>query len=103
MKTYKIERSATETATVYTIGFGEPATNAEIVQEVSQHLKDEPPHGGGLLLISGPASLPVAFVLCHAVAHKYAAIGVYDPKLLGFVVAVSHDPRFKVGDLITKW
>lgn len=100
MKTYRIERAADTKHTVYRIGFGDPATNQDIVREVARHFKDEPPHGGGVLLIDGPASLPVAFVLCHAVAHLYGAVAVKDPKLGGFVVCVSHDPTHTVGDLI---
>jgi len=50
--------------------------------------------------VTGPASLPVAFVMCHAVAHLYGAVACFDPKLLGYVVCVSHDPKYKVGDVI---
>lgn len=84
-------------STLYTIGFGAPGDNTEIVKEVHEMQL----MGCGLLaLISGPASLPVAFVLCHKLCHRYGAVAVYDPKLQGYVVSVSHNPMFKVGDLI---
>lgn len=84
-------------SSLFTIGFGEPANNTDIVREVHEM----PLMGCGILaLISGPASLPVAFVLAHKLAHRYGAIGIFDPKMSGFVIAVSHNPDFKVGDLI---
>jgi len=53
-----------------------------------------------LLKINGPASLPVACVLTHKVAHLYGAIGVFDPKIGKYVVCITHNPAYKVGDLI---
>jgi len=85
---------------VLKVGFGDPAPNTEIVTEVTETLRGLDLPGGELLLVNGPASLPVAFVMAHAVGHLYSAVGVFDPKLSGYVVAVSHDPRFTVGDLI---
>lgn len=67
---------------------------------MSEYLQSDKPAGGRLLLIDGPASLPVAFALCHATAHLYGAVAVKDPKLGAFVVAVSHDPARKAGDLV---
>lgn len=84
-------------STLYSVGFGDPATNIEIVKEVDAM----PLMGCGMLaLISGPASLPVAFVLAHKLCHRYGAVAIFDPKLSGFVVSVSHNPDFKVGDFI---
>jgi len=83
-----------------TIGFGEPAQNTEIVRELAASLAALPFPGGELLKISGPASLPAAMAICHHVAHLYGAVAVYDPKLGGYVVSLSHDPRFPIGDLI---
>jgi len=81
-----------------TIGFGDPATNAELVQFV----KDNAPEIKGipLLKVNGPASLPVAAVLIHKYAHTVGSIAVFDPKLGGYVVSVSHNPEYKVGDVI---
>jgi hypothetical protein len=80
------------------------ATNATLVREVAELL-----HGlqtqrslGGRepLLIDGPASLPVFAAITHAVAHAYPAIAVKDPKLSAYVVVISHDPGWAVGDLV---
>jgi CRISPR-associated protein Csx3 len=99
VETYKIGRIQTDTGEVWTVGFGKPATNDEIVKDVTAHLKGQPPSGGTMLLLDGPASLPVAFAMCHATAHLYGSVAVKDPKLGAFVVCVSHDPARPVGAL----
>jgi CRISPR-associated protein Csx3 len=38
--------------------------------------------------------------LAHAVAHLYGYVACYDPKLQGYVVAISHDPSFRPGQLL---
>lgn len=82
------------------IGFGAPAQNTDIVKYVE---KNAPAISGvELLKINGPASLPVAFVLAHKYVHQVGAVAVFDPKLGGYVVSVSHSPKYKVGDLITE-
>ncbi len=87
---------------VLKIGFGEPSTNNLIVAVVESTMKGLAKNSqfcSGLLKIDGPASLPVAFVIAHSVCHLFSAIAIRDPKI-GFVVAVSHDPQYTVGDLI---
>lgn len=89
---------------VLKVGFGDPASNDTIVKDVErtlQELKEDGKLvGGPLLKINGPASLPVAVVLAHGLTHIYGAIAVFDPKLQKYVVSVSHNPDFSVGDLI---
>lgn len=85
---------------ILTISFGDPSTNDQIVQFVDQHPTLQNLAGGNRILITGACSLPVSFVICHAVAHKFGFVGVFDPKLKSFVVAVSHDPANPVGTLI---
>ena len=84
--------------------FGDPATNAQIVKEADARLAEIKAggglQGGPLLRINGPISLPAAFVVGHAVFHAYGAIAVFDPKLQSYVVAISHNPDYSVGDLI---
>jgi len=84
--------------------FGDPATNAQIVQDVAVRLAeikaDGGLQGGSLLRINGPISLPAAFTVGHAVFHAYGAIAIYDPKLQKYVVSISHSPEYSVGDLI---
>ncbi|OLD63791.1 MAG: CRISPR-associated protein Csx3 [Chloroflexi bacterium 13_1_20CM_50_12] len=89
---------------VLNVKFGNPATNAEIVQDAARILaeikEDGGLQGGPLLRINGPASLPCAFTIGHAVFHAYGAIAVWDPKLQKYVVSISHNPDYSIGDLI---
>jgi CRISPR-associated protein Csx3 len=89
---------------VMKIGFNEPAQNDQIVRDAATRLEEMTKlgelSGGPLLKINGPASLPVACVIAHKVAHIYGAIGVFDPKLAKYVIAITHSPNYKVGDLI---
>ena len=100
MATYNIARDGD----VLRIGFGEPADNGQIVKDLVQRLdemhKGNELAGGGLLRINGPASLPVAMVLAHKLSHLFGAIACFDPKKDQYVVAISHDPQFVVGDWI---
>jgi len=82
------------------VGFGDQASNDAIVKEVSSTLKSLDLPGGPLLKINGPASLPVAVVIAHGVTHLYGAVAVWDPKLGKYVVSVSHNPDYSVGDLV---
>jgi CRISPR-associated protein Csx3 len=98
--TYKIELQAG----ILRIKFGEPAQNDQIVKDASARLEEMADSGeltgGQLLKINGPVSIPVAFVLAHKLAHIYSAIGFYDPKLAKYVICITHNPAYKLGDLI---
>ena len=48
--------------------------------------------------MNGPSSLPVAMVLAHRLAHLFDAIACYDPKVNRYVVAISHNPKFAIGE-----
>lgn len=89
---------------VLRVGFGDPAQNDKICREVlpllEQMVVEGTLAGGPLIKINGPASLPVAVVIAHAVSHLYEAVAVFDPKLGQYVVAVSHGNQLRVGDLI---
>lgn len=101
MSTYNIVRESTETgAVLLRVGFGDPAANDRIVNDASAALAALGEMGGKLCLITGPASMPVAFVLAHGLCHRFGAVAVFDPKLSGYVVAVSHDPDHQVGSII---
>jgi CRISPR-associated protein Csx3 len=83
--------------------FGAPATNERIVVDADAALKGLIAAGGlrgELLGVNGPASMPASFTLCHGVGHLYGAVAVFDPKLSGYVVAVSHHPDYPLGRLI---
>lgn len=89
---------------VLKVTFGDPAQNDQIVKDAAARLdqmtESKELAGGPLLKINGPASVPVAFVIAHKVAHLYGAIAYYDPKLSKYVVCISHNPDYKLGDLI---
>jgi CRISPR-associated protein Csx3 len=100
MTTYNIELDGE----LLNIGFAEPAQNDQIVQDAAARLDEMQQagelKGGQLLKINGPASLPVACVLAHKVAHLFGAVGVFDPKLGKYVISITHNPTYKLGDLI---
>jgi CRISPR-associated protein Csx3 len=100
MSTFK----ATLIGNVLSVGFGDPGSNDQIVKDANARLCELKESGeivGGILLkINGPASLPCAFVISHHVDHFFGAIGVFDPKLQKYVICVSHDPDYELGDLI---
>jgi CRISPR-associated protein Csx3 len=100
MTTYKIELQEG----ILRINFGEPAQNDQIVKDAAKRLEEMARSGelagGQLLKINGPVSIPVSFVLAHKLAHIYGAIGFYDPKLAKYVICITHNPAYKLGDLI---
>lgn len=100
MATYKMNFDAT--TSVLSVGFADPASNDIIVKEVASLLPSIAAEVAGTkcLRLNGPASLPVAVELAHGLVHVVAAIAVFDPKIGGYVVAVSHDPAYRVGDII---
>jgi len=102
MATYKIELDVERG--VLRVGFGDPAQNDAIVKEAVTRLEAMTESGefsgGPMIKINGPASLPVAIAIAHAVAHLYEVVGVFDPKLGKYVVAISHGATYKPGDLI---
>ena len=86
--------------TTLKIDFGEPAQNTDIVPDAIAAVKELELAGGRGIHIDGRASLPVAMALAHCVAHLFGYVACFDPKLEGFVVAISHDPKFMPGQLI---
>lgn len=101
MATYKI---TLEEGQILRVGFGDPAQNDVICRDAARLLEEMVSSGeltgGPVIKINGPASLPVAAVIVHAVCHLYGTVAVFDPKLGKYVVAVSHGPQWKVGDLM---
>lgn len=103
MSSYSVSSTtlaAPAAATLLRLSFGSPAQNDQIVRDAVAALEDCKLEGGKLVLLNGPASLPVACALAHRLAHIFGAIGVFDPKMAGYVVAVSHDPTYLVGMVI---
>lgn len=86
------------------VGFGDPAQNDVICRDAARQLEilvsNGTLAGGSLIKVNGPASLPVACVIAHALGHLFGVVAVYDPKLGKYVVAVCHGDAYKLGDLI---
>lgn len=82
------------------IGFSQPAENDRAVRDAAEAIRVLELPGGRLVKFDGPCSLPVAMVLAHAVAHRFAAVAVRDPKLGSYIVVISHDPALPVGTRI---
>lgn len=101
MSTYTI---TLEPDNILRIGFGDPASNDQIVKDATNILqgmiKSGQIAGGKIIRITGAASLPVAMVLAHGLCHLYQAVACYDPKLTKYVVAIAHGNQYQVGDLV---
>lgn len=110
MASYKIDTTTatladtTATATLFRIGFADPATTDIVVRDAESRIKElekaNPELGGSVALTNGPAALPVAMVLAHHLAHRFAVVACFDPKCGGYIVAISHGDKYQVGDLI---
>lgn len=108
MSTYfmtpSVVRVGESEAVLLQLSFGDLASSPEIVKEADatmSRLKSEELKGGKLVLLNGRASLAVIATITHHVAHLYGAVAIFDPKLSGYVVVISHDPQFHVGDVLT--
>jgi CRISPR-associated protein Csx3 len=86
--------------TLVKVGFRQPANNDQIVPAAIAAIQSLHLPGGRGILFDGAASLPVAMALAHAVAHLYQFVAWFDPKLGRFVVAISHAPDVRPGDLL---
>jgi len=86
------------------VKFGDPAQNDQIVRDAVNRLKEMivsgELSGGPIIKVNGPASLPVAMAICHAIAHLYQVVACYDPKLGKYVVAVTHSSNSSLGELV---
>lgn len=107
MTTYNISMSKAHIGeaevALFRVGFGEPAQNDQIVRDAEKALLDilrEGDVGGRVALINGPASLPVAMVLAHHLLHRFEGLGVFDPKLGGYVAVAQHGSPWGLGVVI---
>ena len=88
-------------STMLRLAFGdEPASNDAIILEVKETIKSMNLQGGPLVLLNGPASLPVAVTIAHAVVHIFGAVGVFDPKMAGYVISTAHGGEYGEGNFI---
>jgi CRISPR-associated protein Csx3 len=79
---------------VLRVACGAPATNERIVADADVALKGLVGQLQGELLVVNGTSMPTSFPLCHGVAHLYGAVAIFDPKLGGYVVALTHHPDY---------
>lgn len=100
-RTYKISAKVTSTGVLLLLAFAGSAQNDQIVRDAVAALAELNLQGGQTVYLNGPASLPVACAIAHAVAHLFAEVAVFDPKMDGYVVAISHGGR-EIGTLITE-
>ncbi len=102
------------------VGFNRnvPAQGDRIVKDalyvLNQMIDSGEITGGGRILIDGPQSIPVAYVLSHRLVHLYEVVAVLDPKLGNkistpdgairhktYIVTSAHgSAKYQVGDLI---
>src|SRR3990167_7556476 len=100
MSSYKVSKDGD----VVKVGFGDAAQNDQMGKDGGGPLDEmvaagELP-GGEMIRVNGPASLPVAMVLAHRLAHIYGAVACFDPKLGKYVVSIAHGGKHAIGDLI---
>lgn len=86
------------------VGFGKSAQNDQIVKDAVKRLDEMIDAGelvgGPIVKINGPASLPVAIAIAHAIGHLYEVVAVFDPKMAKYVVSISHGVTYQPGDLV---
>lgn len=86
--------------TLLTLKFGAESDNDRKVVDAQEQLNNIGLEGGDLVLLNGPASLPVAITIGHAVAHLFKGVACFDPKMAGYVVSVEHGGTFRLGQVI---
>jgi CRISPR-associated protein Csx3 len=67
----------------------------EIAKSIPKYLR-----GVDVVIVSGRMPIWAAVNVAHAIMHLYKALALYDPKLGGGVVAVTHHPAYPVGKVI---
>ena len=116
MQSYQIQLKGD----VLHVGFNRniPAQGDRIAKDalsrINQMIDSGEISGGKRILIDGPQSVPVAYILSHKLVHLYEVIAVLDPKLGSkistpdgairhktyIVTSVHGSTEYKVGDLI---
>ena len=81
-----------------------PATGDRLIKDAQTRLEELIASGvltgGSLLKINGRMSLPVSYTIAHTLGHLYSAIAVFDPRLKAYVIVISTNPEYRLGDLI---
>lgn len=101
-KTFKLKKLTNSDGSLeIEMAFGEPAQNPQILQDALELIRALDLQGGKLIRFNGPCSMPVAMALAHEVGHLYGAVACFDPKMASYVICISHDPEFSIGQLIS--
>lgn len=89
---------------VLKLSFGVPASNVEIVRDVISEIERLTASGemvpDKLIKLNGPAPLPVAVAITNGLSNSFEVIAVFDPKLNGYVVAISRNSEHEVGSIL---
>lgn len=88
---------------VLRVGFNpdKPANNDQLVKDaVASVLAIKDQLHGCVLKINGAASLPVGMAIAGEIAHVVKCVSCYNPKLQKYVVSITHDPNYTLGQLI---
>ncbi|OYD87532.1 CRISPR-associated protein Csx3 [Nostoc sp. 'Peltigera membranacea cyanobiont' 213] len=98
---------------VLRVGFNRvlPAQGDQIVrdalEQLEQMIDSGQISGGSRILIDGPQSVPVAYVIAHKLAKLYEVIAVFDPSIgrgkhryKTYIVTITNSRKYRVGDLI---
>ena len=82
-----------------------PVTGERIVKDAQTRIEEliasKVLIGGDLLKIDGRMSLPVSYTIAHELGHLYSAIAVFDPRLKAYVVVISTNPEYQLGERIS--
>ena len=78
----------------------------QLVQKVTERLKEVNDSGelstGDVLLLKGVTSITsVVFAIAHALTNKFSAVAVFEPGLHGYMVAVTTNPEYELGSMIS--
>ena len=73
----------------------EPSELRDVVEEITKNMKYRP-----VVLLSGRGPIWLYGALIHEIVHMVKAVGVYDPKVQGWVIVASHDRTKRVGDVL---
>ncbi len=79
------------------LSFGVASENPQIIPDAIEAIRALNLSGGTLVKMNGPSSVPVGMALAHEVAHLFAAVACFDPKINSYVVCISNDPQFQLG------
>lgn len=93
-------RKTDANTTLMNVRFGSPGTGDQVLLAANALLESLPLGGGRLLLINGPMTLPIAFLIAHKVVHLFANVAVFDPKLNSYLVVANHGGSYHVGELV---